>query len=82
MKLRDHPRWSLYCKLRRAIARELEAEQRSRGLAQAVTADSVDTYLEEHMEQVLNDVNNLFWRDLAAKTHWERPDAHRAAGEH
>ena len=68
MKLREHPRWPLYQKLRRAIARELEAEQRRRGLAQAITPEHVDLFLENHIGKVLDDINCLFWDDLVANT--------------
>ena len=59
--LNKHPRWPLVKKLRRAIARELEAR-----LAPA-TEDAVDEYLRDHEAEVFAELGELIREDLAAR---------------
>jgi hypothetical protein len=66
-RLTSHPRWSLYRKLRRAVARELGIARKSIGIVGHVTDDDVDAYLRLHMREISRSVNQLFRADLAAR---------------
>ena len=75
MKLSQPPRWPLYCKLRKAIARELAAERQRLGLAEAVDASDVDGFLLENWESVVKDLEHLFVHDINANMVFIRPGA-------
>lgn len=61
IKLSKHPRWPLVKKLRRAIARELEAK-----LAPATEA-AIDEFLRERRSEVFEEMEMLIQEDFAQR---------------
>jgi len=62
--LTRHPRWRLYKSLRCAVERELEEARECIGLSAGVSEAAIDDYMRVHLSSILNDLRQLFRRDL------------------
>jgi hypothetical protein len=57
-KLIDHPRWSCYKRLRRAVQLEMERSN------MPTTDSAVDEYLQANLAAIFSDIKGLFHRDM------------------
>lgn len=65
LKLTDHPRWSLYKKIRRAVKHDLEATYKRMGISSSVTEETVDAFL--RVNPLGRSVRKLFREDLETR---------------
>jgi len=81
IEMQQHPRWIIYRKVRRAVARELAAQKAALARNPRVTEGDVDDYLRIHMKAIQRDVRRFFRFDSGVRETPAMADARSRAAE-
>src|SRR5262245_51349289 len=68
-QMQKHPRWPLYKKIRRAVAREISGHKAMLAHNPNVKEGDVDDFLREHLKEIQRDVRKLFRIDAGVREH-------------